>query len=196
MLISYAFQGYLDEQLFKTTGFNVLGLECSETNYVGAKKRQRKYHIESIERVKYMKHTIKPDSYRNIQDMMDDKFPTSNNFCIVGLHACADLTVDAIDIFLKMEHARAIVLMPCCYHRIKVENDKNGRFKNFPLSRTLKDISEKTGGFKYLTVPFLRLATQPPNVENEKLEDLVFNLLARAVLQVYATKSKLLLIYL
>ncbi|XP_052742792.1 methyltransferase-like protein 25B isoform X2 [Bicyclus anynana] len=174
--------GYLDEQLFKTTDYNVLGLECSETNYIAAKKRQRKYHSDSVQRVKYIKYTIKPNSHTNIQEFLNDKFPNSTGFCITGLHACADLTVDAIDIFLKMEHARALVIMPCCYHRLMSEN---GRFKNFPLSNTLKKTYEDHD-LKYLSVPFLRLATQPPNVETEKLEDLVFNLLARAVLQVYA----------
>nr|XP_034838375.1 methyltransferase-like protein 25 [Maniola hyperantus] len=180
--------GYLDEQLFKTTDFNVLGLECDETNYVGAKKRQRKYHIQSIQRVKYIKHTINTESYTNIKEFVDDKFPNCERFCITGLHACADLTVDAINIFLKMEQARALVIMPCCYHRIIAENRGNCRFKKFPLSKALKEVCEKNNGFKFLTVPFLRLATQPPNVKNEKMEDLVFNLLARAVLQVYASK--------
>ncbi|XP_045782415.1 probable methyltransferase-like protein 25 isoform X2 [Maniola jurtina] len=180
--------GYLDEQLFKTSDFNVLGLECNEANYVGAKKRQRKYHVESIQRVKYIKHTINTESYRNIKEFVDDKFPDCKGVCITGLHACADLTVDAINIFLKMEQAGALVIMPCCYHRIIAENGRNCRFKNFPLSKTLKEVCEKNNGFKFLTVPFLRLATQPPNVEDAKLEDLVFNLLARAVLQAYASK--------
>ncbi|CAH2269140.1 jg23022 [Pararge aegeria aegeria] len=176
--------GYLDEQIFKTTNFNVLGLECNETNYVGAKKRQRKYYIDSMQRVKYIKHTIKPES-TNIQEFLNDKFPNCKGFCIAGLHACADLTVDAIDMFLKMEHARALIIMPCCYHRIM---EGNGGFKNFPLSRTLNEAYEEYSGFKYLTVPFLRLATQPPHMETEKIEDYVFNLLSRAVLQVYANE--------
>ncbi|XP_026488737.2 uncharacterized protein LOC113395349 [Vanessa tameamea] len=91
-----------------------------------------------------------------------------------------------MNIFLKMEKARAILIMPCCYHRILEET--SCKFKNFPLSNALKDIYQKYNGSDYLTVPFLRLATQPPNACQEKMEDLVFNLLARAVLQLYSSE--------
>ncbi|XP_046975139.1 uncharacterized protein LOC124541277 [Vanessa cardui] len=91
-----------------------------------------------------------------------------------------------MNIFLKMEKARAIIIMPCCYHRIFEET--SCKFKNFPLSNALKDVYEKYNGSDYLTVPFLRLATQPPNACKENMKDLVFNLLARAVLQLYSSE--------
>ncbi|XP_050679207.1 methyltransferase-like protein 25B isoform X2 [Leptidea sinapis] len=179
--------GYLDQQIFDTTTVNVLGLECNDRHYVGAKKRQREYHKESIDRVKFIKHTVTVESHDAIQRFLLDKFPNHKGFCITGLHACADLTVDAMSLFLKMEHARAMIIMPCCYHKIKGDN---GRFNNFPLSECLKCIYERYSGFQYLRVPFLRLATQPTNIANESLEDLVFNMLARATLQVFAVKNK------
>ncbi|CAH2083897.1 unnamed protein product [Euphydryas editha] len=178
--------GYLDQQIFKKAGYNVLGIECNESHYVGAKKRQRKYHSDSIERVKYVKHSVTEDSYTNINEYIQDKFPSCNGFCITGLHACADLTIDAINIFLKMEKAKSLIIMPCCYHRIF--KDESCKFKNFPLSDALKDLYDEYSGADLLTVPFLRLATQPQNICKEKMEDLVFNLLARAVLQVYSLK--------
>ncbi|CAH0717018.1 unnamed protein product, partial [Brenthis ino] len=176
--------GYLDQHLCETTNYNVLGLECNENNYIAAKKRQRKYYRNSIEQVKYIKHKITEDSYMIIEEFLEDKFTNYTSFCITGLHACADLTIDAINIFLKIEKAKAIIIMPCCYHRLICENDK---LKNFPLSKKLGSANEKIG-CNLLTVPFLRLASQPPYLTEEKLENSVFNLLARAVIQLYGVK--------
>lgn len=66
---------------------------------------------------------------------------------------------------------------------------KDERLKKFPLSACLKGIFEGHCGFEYLKVPFLRLAAQPPQTD-ESLDKLVFNLMARAVLQLYALKRK------
>ncbi|KAH9632556.1 hypothetical protein HF086_012363 [Spodoptera exigua] len=177
--------GYLDQLLFEKTKYRILGIECNDSHYVGAKVRQRKYHPNSTDYVKYIKHTVKEDSDENIRRFVQEKFENHRQFCITGLHACADLTIDAINLFLKMDEARAIVIMPCCYHKM-VENCNS--FRNFPLSTCLKDIFRKYNGSEYLKVPFLRVAAQPPFVD-EKLEDLVFNLLSRAVLQEYAFKQ-------
>uniref|UniRef100_A0A2H1VDH6 SFRICE_005615 n=1 Tax=Spodoptera frugiperda TaxID=7108 RepID=A0A2H1VDH6_SPOFR len=177
--------GYLDQLLFEKTNYRILGIECKESHYVGAKVRQRKYHPNSTDYVKYIKHTVKENSDENIRRFVQEKFEDHRQFCITGLHACADLTIDAINLFLKMDEAKALVIMPCCYHKM-VENCNS--FKNFPLSICLKDIFRKYNGSDYLKVPFLRVAAQPPSVD-EKLEDLVFNLLSRAVLQEYAFKQ-------
>lgn len=179
-------QGYLDQHIFKVSNYKVLGLECNENNYVGAKKRQRKYHLDSVDSVKFIKHKISEDSDNHLMEFIEDKFK-SNEFCICGLHACADLTVDAINLFLKMEHARAIVIMPCCYHKILQIDD--GVFKNFPMSNCFKTTLKRCNAI--LNVPFLRLAAQPPNISRDKMEDLVFFLLARATLQKYAHERKL-----
>uniref|UniRef100_A0A1E1WKS0 Methyltransferase domain-containing protein n=1 Tax=Pectinophora gossypiella TaxID=13191 RepID=A0A1E1WKS0_PECGO len=179
--------GYLDQLIYETTNLKVLGVECNENHYVGAKKRQRKYHEDSIETVKYIKHTINEHSDEKILEFLTDKFGKSSNFCISGLHACADLTVDGMNLFLKMADAKALVLMPCCYHKMARDGSKDDRFKNFPISNCLKEIFEENKGFEFLKVPFLRLAAQPPTVD-ENLEDLVFNLLARATVQLYAHK--------
>lgn len=164
----------------------ILGIECNESHYVGAKIRQRKYHSNSTDKVKYIKHTITENSHENIQGYIDDKFENHREFCLTGLHACADLTIDAINLFLKMADAKAMVIMPCCYHKMVCDG---GIFKNFPLSVCLKAIFGRFKGEEYMRVPFLRLAAQPPSVDN-KLEDLVFNLLSRAVLQTFAIRSK------
>lgn len=176
--------GYLDQRLFETTNYKILGLECNESHYVGAKIRQRKYHSNSIDNVKYIKHTVTESSHKNIEEFLQDKFGDHRGFCITGLHACADLTIDALNLFLNMADAKAMVLMPCCYHKM-VEN--GGFFKNVPLSDCLKNIFRRFKGEEFMKVPFLRLATQPPSVDS-RLEELVFNLLSRAVLQLFAVR--------
>lgn len=135
-----------------------------------------------------MRHTIDADSHVAIGRFLNEKFGDSNGFCVAGLHACADLTVDALDIFLKMAAARAIVLMSCCYHKMAPAAD-DGSFKNFPLSECLRGVWLRQGGGEFLRVPFLRLAAQPSSV-SESLKDIVFNLMSRAVIQLYADKCK------
>lgn len=179
-------QGYLDQLIFETTNLKVLGLECNDRYYVSARKRQRKYHENSIRNVRYIKHTVTEDSHENIHEYLHKKFENHKEFCITGLHACADLTIDAMNLFLKMADANAIIIMPCCYHKMA---GTDGVFYNFPLSNSLKNIFGKFKGEQYMRVPFLRLAAQPPCV-SDKLEDLIFNLLSRAVLQLFAFKCK------
>ncbi|CAK1593565.1 unnamed protein product [Parnassius mnemosyne] len=180
--------GYLDQVIFDMTKYNVLGLECNENHYVGAKKRQNKYHSDSTGYVKYIKHRVTEQSHINLEEFLKDKFPNNNGFCITGLHSCADLTVDGMNIFLKMPDAKAMILMPCCYHKMRLEHFSDEKFTNFPLSNCLKEIYNKNRGSDYMRIPFLRLAAQPHLTSQRNTENLVFNLLARAVLQLYAHK--------
>lgn len=175
----------MDQRIFEKTSYKVLGLECNDGHYVTAKKRQRMYHNNSLDNVKFIRHTITEESDTNIRSYLADKFGEVE-FCITGLHPCADLTIDALNIFLKMEDAKALILMPCCYHKMQ---EVNGRFKNFPLSNCMRSVYEKYEGWKFMSVPFLRLGAQPKNVD-ESLENLVFNLLSRAALQLYAHTRK------
>lgn len=135
-----------------------------------------------------MKHSICENSDRAVREHLKDKFFKYGNICITGLHACADLTIDAINLFLKIEEAKSLLLMPCCYHKMLRDNERQ-IFKNFPLSSNLKAVFDKHKGHDFLGIPFLRLASQPPSVD-ENLKDLVFNLLARALVQMYADKRK------
>lgn len=175
----------MDQRLFETTSYKVLGLECNESHYVAAKKRQRKYHDNSFSNVKFIRHTITEESHANIKTYLEHRFGKVE-FCIIGLHSCADLTIDALNIFLKMDDAKALILMPCCYHKMQ---EVTGRFKNFPLSNCMRGIFEKYEAWEFMSVPFLRLGAQPKNVD-DSLENLVFNLLSRAVLQLYAHTRK------
>ena len=46
------------------------------------------------------------------------KFNSKEQFCIVGLHACGDLTSTALNMFTGIPSATAVVVVGCCYHHI------------------------------------------------------------------------------
>ncbi|KAI8441294.1 hypothetical protein MSG28_014925 [Choristoneura fumiferana] len=71
--------GYLDQIIFETTNLKVLGLECNTSHYVGAKKRQGKYHPNSVENVKYIKHTINENSNVSIEQYLRDNCKLKRN---------------------------------------------------------------------------------------------------------------------
>lgn len=199
--------GYLSELLYKKYKLKVLGLEANPQYIKSARKRQEKYHQNSKDNVKYAQIEIKEDSDVDIEKLVWENFPEDERFCLVGLHACGDLTVDSLRLYLKMRSAVGLAIMPCCYHRIKIDNsvcdclrntveeeelsdlNVNGeRFENFPLSTTFKRVFDSEDGSFFLRRPFLRLACQQP-VSDETLNVLVFRLVARACLQLFAFQN-------
>jgi DNA-binding MurR/RpiR family transcriptional regulator len=102
LILSLCFQGYLDQIINSVTEFKVLGLESNQSNYDCAKKRQLKYHGETMENVKYVQHTVNEDTPEQLEEFIKENFPDERRFCIMGLHSCADLTVQAMFTFLKV----------------------------------------------------------------------------------------------
>ena len=49
------------------------------------------------------------------------QFNSKERFCIVGLHACGDLTSTALKMFTSIPSATAVVVVGCCYHHITEE---------------------------------------------------------------------------
>ncbi len=52
------------------------------------------------------------------QQLSSGKFDLQKPFCIVGLHACGDLTSTALRMFASLPTAAAICVVGCCYHHI------------------------------------------------------------------------------
>lgn len=84
---------------------------------------------------------------------------------LIGLHACGDLTVTALKLStMNPENVNGLIIMPCCYHRMELIDDKE--FRNFPLSGALQSIVKELNGSKHdhysspFHRPFLRLACQ------------------------------------
>lgn len=76
---------------------------------------------------------------------------------LIGLHACADLTVTALKLFLNIANVKKILIMPCCYHKMKFKINSSNEFENIPLSQQVKSIQYAKD---IINRPFLRLAGQ------------------------------------
>ena len=146
---------------------------------------------------------IKCNSVETIETILSNEFQEKSNVCLIGLHACGDLSIYASKIFRDMTAAHVFIMVPCCYHKLSISkrikinvSTEKQYFNNFPLSNCLKTIINNTdfdiGSF--LRQPFLRLACQEPadrwnNMSIETHNEHSFYVLARAVLQLYASKN-------
>lgn len=154
--------GYLSETLCSINkSWRILGLEADVFRVMGARKRLRQQISEMSERVTYVEQFIEPNAGNAIKYHISRSGLTGlTKWAIIGLHACADLSVTSIKLFFEMAEVKRLVIMPCCYH--KLSQTSNGHFLNFPLSTTLKSaVTEAdTNVLSYFNRPFLRLACQ------------------------------------
>ncbi|XP_012273858.1 methyltransferase-like protein 25 [Orussus abietinus] len=187
--------GYICQLLHELYGYRVLGLEASPRNTESAKGRQEKYHPLSRNAVKFVCCKVNENSIEIIESLLREHFEECQNVGLIGLHACGDLSVDALKAFSKMAAARLLVLMSCCYHKM-APAETGEFFCHFPLSVELREALEEFGksGGMFLERPFLRLACQESAERwNDASEELHrkhgFHVLARAVLELYAHKE-------
>lgn len=133
------------------------------------------------------------DNYEKYKNNNTDNEKVSNKaVCMIGLHACGDLAVSAMQTFLLLPEVQLFIMVPCCYHKMALKkcnlHDSFGDlsafknrdqlildstdsdtaseefFHNFPLSKALsKTVSSYPSGCQYLCRPFLRLAAQRSN---------------------------------
>ncbi len=59
------------------------------------------------------------------------KFSIQKPFCIVGLHACGDLTSIVLRMFASLPTAAAICVVGCCYHHITEDCEDECTFSIF-----------------------------------------------------------------
>ncbi|XP_076297443.1 methyltransferase-like protein 25B isoform X1 [Lasioglossum baleicum] len=195
--------GYICQLLHYLYGYQVLGLEKNQENVNNAKRRQAKMYPESLEHVKYSCCDLTCDSIETIETILYNEFQTNSDVCLIGLHACGDLSISASKIFRNMDAARIFVMISCCYHKLSLSNDVNTNasadrqyFNNFPLSACFKGVIDENN-FDigcFLRQPFLRLACQESaerwtNMSAESHNKHSFYVLARALLQLYATQN-------
>ncbi|XP_017878991.1 methyltransferase-like protein 25 isoform X2 [Ceratina calcarata] len=195
--------GYVCQLLYHLYGYKVLGLEKNQANVNTARNRQTKFYPDSLGHVKYSCCDLTCDSVETIETILNDEFGENTDVCLIGLHACGDLSICASKIFRDMKAARALIVVPCCYHKLSISKStkvnastEKQYFNNFPLSSCLKDVISNSGldVGSFLRQPFLRLACQEPadrwyNMSTETHDQHSFYVLARAVLQLYATKN-------
>ncbi|XP_071054409.1 methyltransferase-like protein 25B [Onthophagus taurus] len=182
--------GYLPHLINEKFHFKVIGVEGDEKKVRLAEEYQKKYYPHSIENVSYLHNYITKDSLDTLINLGLD------NFCITGLHACADLSITILKLFLKITSAKCLVIMPCCYHRLTINSIEDGleTFLNFPCSDILKRVAENFKIETFLRRPFLRLAAQQSCESWKELDHNAHdihakNCLFRAILQEIAEEG-------
>ncbi|TDG44718.1 hypothetical protein AWZ03_008859 [Drosophila navojoa] len=150
--------GYLSEALLQLSdNYQILGLEAEEQRIQTARERTTNCNSISYEQLLI---TADASCCARIQEHAAalglERAPTA----IVGLHACADLSISAMLLFLRMPQVRCLHIMPCCYHKLALSEDGES-FVNFPLSRALREaMSAVAAPARCFHRPFLRLACQ------------------------------------
>lgn len=194
------FKGYLSHLLYSNYNFKVLGIEGSNEKCKIALANQDNYYKDSQESVIFHEHFVTNDSVEYLQETIEQNF--NSDVCIVGLHACADLSITILDIFLKIDRIKSMVIMPCCYHRLqcKINEDQSETFQNFPKSSVLKRLFEKHKAESFIRRSFLRNACQYTSATISEMSENEHevhgkNLLFRAILQAVAFESKYLFYY-
>jgi hypothetical protein len=144
------------------------------------------------------------NSAKEIELILKQEFKNINNICLIGLHACGDLSVHISRIYLEMDIAELLILISCCYHKLTLKNikekinsnNKKEYFNNFPLSITLEKavsaLNIDIGVF--FKRPFMRLAGQETSdrwltMLEETHNQHSFYVLARAILELYGVQS-------
>ncbi|XP_037951871.1 methyltransferase-like protein 25 [Teleopsis dalmanni] len=157
--------GYLSEIVsVLKKDIHMLGLESDNCRVDEAKKRQLEFMFNTLDTISYKQETITCES-KNFIEMETQEIIRRNELvepikmAIIGLHACGDLTITSIKLFLQMSEVKSLIIMPCCYHKMQMNTSTT--FTNFPLSKTLKsEVKMNTRFSQILNRPFLRLACQ------------------------------------
>ena len=185
----FHFQGYLDQLLHHRYGYSVVGLESEADRVKTATERQLNFCPTPA--VKHIICNISLDSKHIIESELND---CESGTCMVGLHTCGDLTVNAIRLFMQLQTVKLMMLVPCCYHKMALVGENE--FVNFPLSCALSELlaDELCDCRGFLSRPFLRLASQETasrwiNMSEDEHKQHSENMMARAVLQLCVHKG-------
>lgn len=134
--------------------------------------------------VKYVQHFIEESSGSNISKFLVDNLNSfEEDVALIGLHACADLTITSISLFFSIPKVKKLIIMPCCYHKLKNKNENE--FHNIPLSQKLLKAYKNNN---FINRCFLRLACNQTSsrwLEMTKNDhfDHSYNMFQRAVLE-------------
>ncbi|XP_064542597.1 probable methyltransferase-like protein 25 isoform X2 [Drosophila montana] len=170
--------GYLSEALLqRNDNYLILGLEADEQRVQAARQRSRTLlPQETHKSISYQQLFITADasSCARIEHYASELaagngLPRAPRTTIIGLHACADLSISAMLLFLAMPQVRCLHIMPCCYHKLALRcetealaDDSSARssFMNFPLSQALREAMSADSAVSCFNRPFMRLACQ------------------------------------
>ncbi|KAH8405654.1 hypothetical protein KR215_005461 [Drosophila sulfurigaster] len=167
--------GYLSEALLQLNdNYLILGLEADEQRVISAQQRCEKlmpqkalnsisYRQEFVSADAQCRDRINAHTLELAQSHGLSPELTTITMAIIGLHACADLSVSAMRLFLTMPQVRSLLIMPCCYHKLAlregIDDLVSSPFVNFPLSSGLNKATANLVECCF-NRPFLRLACQ------------------------------------
>ena len=204
-------QGHLDRQLCQEHHLNVLGLEQDSYRVAEANERSQQslngdHHQDRDEheqrRPIFKKLTLdgqQPEQMNNVIDtwlteIVDSGAPAApghRSMCMVGLHACGDLSADMLRLFVCNERFETLLLVSCCYHRMTSKD-------HFPMSHVVGQL-EVDCGDERLLVPgahlthLLRLGAQDSNYrclnDSSYRNQQLYHTFYRAVLEYYSVHS-------
>lgn len=151
--------GHLTQFLHRKFQYKILGIEADSGRVQTAENRQKTKFPESLNSVKFVQHFVESSSASFIQPLLMQEFNLneSPDLILTGLHACADLTITSLNIFLRNPNFSKIVIMPCCYHKMKFKENSQNEFENVPLSQRVQSAQYAKD---IINRPFLRLAGQ------------------------------------
>ncbi|CAG9764973.1 unnamed protein product [Ceutorhynchus assimilis] len=177
--------GHLPHMLFEKYHYPVLALEVSNKLIQTALENQTKLKPASKGHVIFKEVFVNKSSAGCIEELVEENFGPDKKICLTGLHACADLSVEVLKLFSRISKASALVIMPCCYHRMNTD------FKNFPASSLGKKLFDKYQAYGFTGEAFLRLACQQTSgtfirMSKEEHEKHAQQCMHRAVLQLVA----------
>lgn len=171
--------GYLSESLIKIKdSYLILGLEADKKRVHAARNRMSEaLPQQTLKSVSYKQEFVTADSDARariecyVSELKQrNGLAVATKLTIVGLHACADLSVSAMQLFLQMPQVGCLHIMPCCYHKLALEGgclDASTMitpFVNFPLSTSLRKAmiarSDTSQVYSCFNRPFMRLACQ------------------------------------
>lgn len=173
--------GYLSEALLqRNDNYLILGLEADEQRVQAARQRSQKLLPQGTHKsISYQQLFITADanSCARIEQYASELatgngLPRALRTTIIGLHACADLSISAMLLFLAMPQVRCLHIMPCCYHKLALRCEAEGpaddssarsSFINFPLSKVLREAMSADCAVACFNRPFMRLACQQTN---------------------------------
>lgn len=187
--------GHLTNFLHRKFQYKILGIEADSERVVAAEKIQNTKFPESIKSVKFVQHFIEPSSASFIQPLLikEFDFKDTTNLVLTGLHACADLTVTALNLFLRIPNVTKLLIMPCCYHKMIFKANSLNEFENVPLSQRVKSTLHAKD---IINRPFLRLAGQQTaarwrNVSQTEHNEHGRNMFLRGIVQAVLSEGKI-----
>ncbi|EDW01976.1 GH20155 [Drosophila grimshawi] len=167
--------GYLSEALFKLNdNYMILGLEADEKRVRSARIRSQQLlspethlsisyqqlFVTAAENCRSQIEQFATELARSKGLTTKTATTTELSTTLIGLHACADLSINAMLLFLSIPQVQCLHIMPCCYHKLALT--ERGTFQNFPLSRALRSAMSADEALSF-NRPFMRLACQQTN---------------------------------